>query len=47
MRELRTSGEIFRIPTGFKATFWEVEVEARVKIYSVELATTAKELADV
>lgn len=47
VRELRTSGEIFRIPTGFKATFWEVEVEARVKVYSVELATTAKELADV
>lgn len=47
VRELRQSGEIFRIPAGFKATFWEVEVEARVKVYSVELATTAKELQSV
>ncbi len=46
-RELRTSGEIMRLPSGFKATFWEVEVEARVQIKSIELATTAKELGTV
>lgn len=46
-REMRTSGEIFKLPSGFKATYWEVEVEARVKIFSIELATTAKELGSV
>jgi len=46
-RELRTSGEIFKLPSGFKGTYWEVEVEARVKIFSIELATTAKELGGV
>lgn len=47
VRELRQSGELFRLPSGFKATFWEVEIEARVRIHSVEIATTAKELMDV
>jgi hypothetical protein len=44
VREIRTSGEIFKLPSGFKATFWEVEIEARISVYSVELATTSKEL---
>jgi hypothetical protein len=46
-RELRSSGVLFRLPSGFKAQFWQVEIEARVKINSVELATTAKELGTV
>lgn len=46
-RELRTSGAMFRLPSGFKAQFWQVEVEARVKIMSIEIATTAKELGSV
>jgi hypothetical protein len=46
-RELRTSGQTFRLPSGFKATFWQVEIEARVKVLSVEIATTTKELGSV
>ncbi len=45
-RELRSTGEFMRLPSGFKAQFWEVEIEARVKLTSVELATSAKELAN-
>jgi len=47
VREMRESGEIFKLPSGFKATYWEVEIEARVRVHSVEIATTAKELMDV
>lgn len=46
-RELRTNGEFMRTPSGFKASDWKVEVETRVKITSIELATFAKELASV
>jgi len=44
-RELRRSGELFRGPSGFKAEYWQFEIEARVKITSVHFATTSKELA--
>jgi hypothetical protein len=47
VRELRQSGEIFKLPSGFKATYWEVEIESRVRIHSVEIATETKELMDV
>jgi hypothetical protein len=46
-RELRESGQMFRLPSGFKATFWQIEIEARVRIDSVEIATTARELSSV
>jgi hypothetical protein len=46
-RELRSSGEIMKLPSGFKATYWQIEIEARVRIKSVEIATTAKELISV
>ena len=46
-RELRSSGAMFRLPSGFKAQFWQVEIEARVKVLSIELATSAKELGSV
>lgn len=46
-RELRTSGELMRIPSGFKADFWQIEVEGRVNVYSLQWATSAKELASV
>lgn len=47
VREIRESGEIFKLPSGFKATFWQIEVEARVRINSIEIASTAKELQSV
>lgn len=46
-RELRTPGEFWRLPSGFKSEFWQVEIQARVFIKNVQLASTAKELASV
>jgi hypothetical protein len=46
-RELRESGQLFRLPSGFKATFWQIEIEARVKLESIEVATTARMLGNV
>jgi len=46
-REILTSGVFFRLPSGFKATGWQIEIEARVKIESVEIAETARELGSV
>lgn len=46
-RELRISGELMRLPTGFKAEFWQFEIEARVKITAIQGAASVKELASV
>jgi hypothetical protein len=43
-RELRTSGELMRLPSGFKADYWQIEFETVVKINSVQFATSIKEL---
>ena len=43
-RELRLSGEQFRLPSGFKADFWQFEVEARVQIDNLQMATSPTEL---
>lgn len=46
-RELRTSGEIIRLPSGFRANYWQFEFEARIKVLSFQLATSVKELRSV
>jgi len=46
-REIRTTGALFRLPSGFRATYWQVEIEGRVNINSIEVATSAKELGIV
>lgn len=46
-REIRTSGELMRLPSGFKATYWQIEIEARINVTSIEAATSAKELGSV
>ena len=43
-RELRTSSELMRVPSGFKADYWQIEFETVVRINSVQFATSAKEL---
>ena len=43
-RELRTSGEMMRLPSGFKADYWQIEFETVIRINSVQLATSVKEL---
>lgn len=44
-RELRTSGEIMKLASGFKAEFWQFEFETYVEIVSVQVAGSAKGLA--
>jgi len=46
-RELRTSSELMRLPSGFKADFWQFEIEARVRISSLQAASSVKELERV
>lgn len=46
-RELRTSGELLRLPSGFKADQWQIEIEARIEIQSVQIATSARDLRGV
>jgi hypothetical protein len=46
-RELEVSGQILRLPSGFKASQWQVEFEGVVNINSIEMATSAKELRNV
>lgn len=43
-RELRTSGELLRLPSGFKAQIWQFEVEARVHLKTIYVARTVKDL---
>jgi hypothetical protein len=46
-RELVRSGEQWRMPSGFKADFWQFEIEAGVEIRSLQAASSAKELEGV
>jgi len=43
-RELRRSGEQFRLPSGFKADLWQFEIEARVQLDNLQIATSPTEL---
>ena len=43
-RELRRSGEQLRLPSGFKSDYWQIEFEGTVHVYSIQVATSAKEL---
>lgn len=45
--EVRKSGELHRMPSGFKADFWQIKIEAIVKVKSFQMATSVKELAVV
>jgi hypothetical protein len=46
-RELRRSGELFRLPSGYQVEFWQVEIEARVVVTNIQLGNTPKELQGV
>jgi len=41
---LMKSGELWRLPSGFKADFWQYEVEASAKILNIQIASSVKEL---
>jgi hypothetical protein len=36
-----------RLPSGFKAHYWQIEVISNANIYSIAMAETAKELMNV
>jgi hypothetical protein len=46
-RDIQKSTDIFRLPSGFRAFDWQIELIGRVRIDSVELASTMKELQGV
>ena len=43
-RQVTASGALIRLPSGFKAQFWQFELSGTAKVYSIEVATSAKEL---
>jgi hypothetical protein len=43
-RQLEQSGKIMKLPAGFKAEFWQFDIRARVQLFSLHVASTAKEL---
>lgn len=46
-REVRTSGELLRILSGFKVEHWQFEIEGRVDITDMQVATSVKELKKI
>jgi hypothetical protein len=44
VRDINASGELIRLPSGFKATWWQFEVDSIVPIAEIAIANTAKEL---
>jgi hypothetical protein len=47
LRTLKQSGEQWRLPSGFKADFWQFEIEAAIEIFSLQAATSPSELSSV
>jgi hypothetical protein len=41
---LMKSGELWRLPSGFKADFWQYEVEGSAEILNIQIASSVKEL---
>jgi hypothetical protein len=46
-REIRKSGGLLRIPSGFKAESWQFRFLGRVNISNMQVATSVAELANV
>jgi hypothetical protein len=46
-RELKKRIEIFRLPSGFLSFDWQAEIVSRVPLYSIEFASTMRELKTV
>lgn len=46
-REVRASGELLRIKSGFKYEFWQFEFEGRVEVSNLQAATTVTELRSI
>jgi hypothetical protein len=46
-RSLLVSGEQWRMPSGFKADYWQIELDATAEVYSIQMATSPTELQNV
>lgn len=46
-RALARSGELMRLPSGFKYDYWQFEIAAQLKVFSVEIGSTPKDLRSV
>jgi hypothetical protein len=46
-REVRSSGELLRLPSGFKCEMWQWEITGRVTVSNMQVATSAKDLSNV
>src|SRR5215472_5225239 len=46
-RELRTSGELLRVESGFKTEFWQLVVTGAVRVKNVQFATSVRELGSI
>lgn len=46
-RQITQSGKQMRLPSGFKADYWQIEITSKVIMSSLQMATSAKELASV
>lgn len=44
---LTGSGRMLRLPSGFKADFWQIEIEGNLLVHNLQMATSAKELISV
>ena len=44
VREIIENGELFLLPSGFKATYWQFEMEGQVNLKEIKFATSVKEL---
>lgn len=44
VREILQSGEVFKIPSGFKAHYWSAKLVGQVTVRDFEIATSTKEL---
>ncbi len=46
-REFAESGDQWRMPSGFKADYWQFEIESGVEVFSMQAATSPTELQSV
>lgn len=46
-REIRVSGELFRLPSGFSADLWQFEINAFVEVENLQVATSVSELQSI
>jgi len=45
--EIRKTGELMKLPSGFKAQYYQFEIEALAEVSKLEAASTVKELTQV